>query len=263
MKYRILILALTTAGTAQAQTLSLRGADSLWAKNYATNDTITAMKLMAPDFAMTASNGRFKGRSQELADVRPAAGLTLHYFRTRDVIAEEAGNTGVVSGTAEWAFTANGRRSETVRAYNAVYRKGGDLGWELVALYMRTAPASSSLAPLKWIEGSWIGSGGGLRENFFERYKLQNDTTLVIESFGDSTFTRVTDTSQYESRRGFVTNVGKNYVAQIVTADSIVFVPLTSRNGFVWKRSPNNPNQWFATIRPLNGNERTYTMTRR
>ena len=248
-----------------AQSLTLAGADSVWARNYAINDTATAMKLMANDFAMTSSNGRLKGRLQELADVRATPGLSLEYFRTRDVHGETLGNTGLVQGVAEWSFTVNGRKTNTVRYYNAVYRRGGALGWELVSLVMRAEPGSASLAPIRWIEGSWRGTGAGV-PTFYERYHFQDDSTLIVETL-DSTMKNVTDSTRFESRGGFITNRGNaQYVAQLITPDSIVFVPLRNvGNSFVWKRG--SVNQWFATIRwPASADkaarERIYTMNR-
>jgi len=263
----VVLLAGLIPAASNAQQLTLRGADSLWARNYARNDTATAAKLMADDFAMTSSNGRVKTKSEEMADVRATPGLIDHYFRTRDVTAEELGNTGLVAGTAEWSYTANGRRTDVSRAYNAVYRRGGALGWQLVALYIRPAPGSSSLAPLKWIEGTWQGTGDGVQP-FYERYRLQDDTTLVVESFADATLSKISDTTRFESRRGLIANPGNaRYVAQLISADSIVFIPLRGvGNSFVWRRG--TADHWSATIRwPAHANqparERPYTMLRR
>lgn len=240
----------------------------MWAKNYAINDTATALKLMAPEFAMTSSNGRIKNRMQELNDVRATPGLALHYFRTRDVMAEEVGNVGLVKGIAEWSFTMNGKKNDTVRHYNAVYYRGGDLGWQLIGLYINAQPGTWSLAPVKWLEGDWVGSGGGVAKPFYERYRMQDDSTLIVESFDDATFGKVTETSTWESRHGFITNRGDSqYIAQSISADSIVFIPLRNvGNSFVWKRG--SDNQWYATIRwaaneKRAAGERTYTMNRK
>ena len=123
------------------------------------------------------------------------------------------------------------------------------------------APEVSNLRMLSWIEGTWRGSGGGVAA-FFERYKLADDSTLVIDSFEDSTLTKVTETSYYELRDGRVTSRGeRQYIANAINADSIVFVPLRGvNNSFVWKRG--NQSEWTATIIPERGNSRTYHMVR-
>jgi ketosteroid isomerase-like protein len=131
---------LVGASAAQAQARSLAGADSLWAHNYAVHDTAAALQLMADDFFMTTSQGRTKNRADEIGDIRPAAGLTMRYFRTEGARLREYGETGVVTGVAAWAFDMNGRESSVRRRYTAVYRKGGVFGWQLVALHMGAAP---------------------------------------------------------------------------------------------------------------------------
>ncbi|HUP88107.1 MAG TPA: nuclear transport factor 2 family protein [Longimicrobiales bacterium] len=242
-----MIAVLLIAATMQTQ-LTIRGADSLWAKNYAINDTVTAGKLMADNFVMGSSNGRYKTKAQEMGDIRPTPGLVGAYFRTRDVTVYDYTTTAVVRGIAEWAFTFNGRFSEAVRNYTAVYNRGGPLGWQLVALFMGVPPQTPKLSDLKWIEGTWRGSGGNVPA-FYERYRLQDDTTLVVESFADSTLSKVTETSYFESRQGRVTNRGNaQWYASAVSRDSIAFAPLRGvTNTFVWKRG-RNADEWEAVL---------------
>jgi ketosteroid isomerase-like protein len=133
------VLVLCT-GVAGAQTRTLASADSLWAHNYQVHDTATALQLMSEDFFMTTSQGRTKTRADELADIRPSAGLRMRYFRTEGSRLREYGETGVVIGIASWSFDMNGRESSIRRRYTAVYRRGGPLGWQLVALHMGVAP---------------------------------------------------------------------------------------------------------------------------
>lgn len=120
--------------------ISLRGADSLWARNYALHDTASALHLMADDFFMTTSSGTVKDRAAELGDIRAQPGLRMDYFRTEDVRARDYGDTGVVTGLASWSFEMNGRTSTVRRRYTATYKRGGPLGWELVALHMGASP---------------------------------------------------------------------------------------------------------------------------
>jgi hypothetical protein len=123
----------------RSDSVALLAIDSLWARNYVTNDTATAIQLMADDFFGTATNGAVKDRNAELADVRPIPGMKLKYFTTSQVRARTHGTTGVVTGVAEWSFEQNGNTSTIRRRYTAVYAKGGPLGWQLVALHMGRA----------------------------------------------------------------------------------------------------------------------------
>jgi ketosteroid isomerase-like protein len=61
-------------------------------------------------------------------------------FRTEDVRLREAGDAGIVTGTASWSFEMNGRGSSVRRRYTAVYRRGGPLGWQLAVLHMGAPP---------------------------------------------------------------------------------------------------------------------------
>src|SRR5262245_6251959 len=137
--------------TAGAQGVSLSRADSLWARNYATNDTTTAKQLFSNNLAVFSSSGTIKNKAAELADVGPAPGLTMQYFRTRNVRTREHGNLGLVSGLAEWAFQQGGQTRSIQRGYTAAYKRGGALGWELIALRMGQAgPAvDADAAPLR------------------------------------------------------------------------------------------------------------------
>src|SRR5688500_18028374 len=49
----------------------------------------------------------------------------------------------------------------------------------------------------RWIEGTWRGTGGGVPP-FFERYRFENPTTLVVEGLADEKVEKVTETSRFE-----------------------------------------------------------------
>lgn len=131
-----LVLVLPSQAFSQTPVDTLRNLDSAWARSYATNDTVLAGKLFDDSLIVTGGNGRLKGKRGELADVGPSRGLTIHYFRTRDVIAREYGTAGVVIGLAEWSWTFNGVTNSTRRRYTAVYARGGPLGWRMVSLHI-------------------------------------------------------------------------------------------------------------------------------
>jgi len=129
---------------AQSPVDTLRMLDSAWARAYATHDTALALALFADDLVMTSSNGARKTKPDELRDVRPYAGLRMHYFRTTGVDIKVHGDAAIVVGVAEWEFTMEGRVSAYRRSYTAVYVRGGPLHWRIVGLHMGNAPASGS-----------------------------------------------------------------------------------------------------------------------
>lgn len=89
-----LALALSAASVVEAQSPvdTIRRLDSLWARMYQTHDTTFARKLYADDLIWTMVNGNMKDKRAEMADVAPAAGLVMDYFRTSGVeIRELAG----------------------------------------------------------------------------------------------------------------------------------------------------------------------------
>ena len=127
---------------------------------------------------------------------------------------------------------------------------------------------AGALRQVPWLLGSFRGRGEGatVQEPFYERYSLADDSTLIVESFKDSTLTGAIDTSRYEVRRDSLASVGeRRYVATVVTADSLVFGPLVGvRNAFTWRRGDDNTS-WVAVITPSSGGaaaQRHYRMVR-
>ena len=136
-----LLATLVTKASAQAGEESIRRADSAWARSYAQNDTVTAKALFDDRLIVTSGTGALKNKEGELADVRPTAGLQMHYFRTSDQQVRMLSTTAVIVGLAEWSFTYNGRTSTVRRRYTATYAQGGRLGWSMIALHIGPAPA--------------------------------------------------------------------------------------------------------------------------
>lgn len=115
--------------------------DSAWARAYATHDTGVAKALFAPRILITGTSGRVKDREAELNDVRPIAGLEMHYFHTRDVRVVLYDPAAVVTGLAEWSFSYQGKPNTMRLRYTATYVRGGELNWQMVALHLGAAPA--------------------------------------------------------------------------------------------------------------------------
>jgi hypothetical protein len=126
---------------------------------------------------------------------------------------------------------------------------------------------AADLQKLRWIEGSWRGTGTGDKP-FFERYRFENATTLAVDSFDNEKLEKVTDTTLFELKDGEFGggSEGSRYVATAIDDNSITFGPvIKARNFFVWKRD--SKDAWTAIISwPASANkpagERTYKMER-
>lgn len=131
----------TTELRAQSAEGILSRLDSAWARSYAVHDTATAIALFDDRIVITSGSGTLKDKNGELGDIRPAAGLQMHFFRTSNVEVRVSGSAGAVAGLAEWSFTFNGRTNTIRRRYTATYAQGGPLGWRMIALHIGPAPA--------------------------------------------------------------------------------------------------------------------------
>jgi len=83
----------------------------------------------------------------------------------------------------------------------------------------------ADLAKLKWLEGTWKGTGG--EKPFFERYRFENDSTLVVETFADESLAKIVDTTRFELKDGeFGHDMGvRRAVASSITENAVQFVP--------------------------------------
>jgi len=107
------------------------------------------------------------------------------------------------------------------------------------------------LKKLRWIEGTWRGTGVN-QPAFFERYRWENDTTLAVASFENEKLEKVTDTTRFELKDGEFSggSEGARYVATALDDNAITFAPVVkARNWFVWKRE--SKDSWTAIIKPL------------
>ena len=124
----------------------------------------------------------------------------------------------------------------------------------------------ADLSKLHWIEGTWRGTGGDVPP-FYERYKFESDSTLVVETLSDETLSKVSDTSRFELKDGhFGSNDGASgSVATALDDNSITFAPLgKASNSFRFQRE--SANSWKAILNWTDKNgaakERIYQMER-
>jgi hypothetical protein len=104
---------------------------------------------------------------------------------------------------------------------------------------------TADLQKLRWIEGSWRGTGAG-QPPFFERYRFENDTTLAVDGLEGE---KVTDTTRFELKDGEFGggSEGSRWVAVALDENSITFGPVTkARNFFRWQRL--TADSWKAVL---------------
>jgi hypothetical protein len=104
---------------------------------------------------------------------------------------------------------------------------------------------------LRWLEGSWRGRlpEGGY---FFERYRAQDDSTIVMQSFSNSTFAQASDSARITFRDGTIADEGSTrWVATQLDSNVVDFASeKNAANGFIWARE--SADRWKATLRSLN-----------
>ena len=107
---------------------------------------------------------------------------------------------------------------------------------------------SADIQKLRWIEGTWRGTGD-VGKPFFERYRFEGNSVLAVDGFEDETLKKVTDTTRFELKEGEFGggNEGSRWVARSIYDRSIEFGPAVKvKNSFRWERESNDV--WKATI---------------
>lgn len=107
---------------------------------------------------------------------------------------------------------------------------------------------ADDLKSLRWIEGTWRGTGD-IDKPFFERYYFENDTTLVVEGFPDETVSKADDVTRFVLKDGQFGNGGEGslWAATRLDENSITFEPLAkARNSFRWERQ--SKDAWTAVL---------------
>ena len=114
---------------------------------------------------------------------------------------------------------------------------------------------TADIAKLKWIEGTWKGMDGD--KPFFERYRFEGDSKMIVEGFADETLTTVSDTSVFELKDGefgHTGETGNRSAASSITADSVQFVPVGgSGNFYRFERQPRGTWRAILEWRAENG----------
>jgi hypothetical protein len=107
--------------------------------------------------------------------------------------------------------------------------------------------SKNALTDLRWIVGAFRGAGGQgtVQAPFFERYSLVGDSTLVVESFKDSTLKGVPDSTRYVLRGDSLTS--PEAAATNVSPGSVTFSSRKNRElAWTWRRD--DDSTWTAII---------------
>ena len=101
---------------------------------------------------------------------------------------------------------------------------------------------------LRWLEGSWRGSGGGF-DAFFEGYRWVDDSTIRKYGYADSTLATVTDSGDITLRGTTVRSESpeRAWVVEGLDSVSVRFAPeRNAANDFEWRRV--GPGAWTARL---------------
>lgn|GEM_PF-1271267 len=176
-----------------------------------------------------------------------AGGVVLH------VTVASAGG-GAADGKyhrLEVRLTPVGNTEKELRGLRVRGREGYTASGVGVGARQQPAPArisAADLSKLRWIEGSWRGTGD-VKNPFFERYRLDGDSALVVEGFEDETLAKVSDVTRFELKDGELGggNEGSRWAVSELTEDSVTFAPVKgARNTFRWQREPDG--NWKAIL---------------
>jgi hypothetical protein len=143
-----------------------------------------------------------------------------------------------------------------------------DVGIAVILAALTQAPPAYltrlEFKQLHWLTGTWRGSGLSVPE-FYEEYAVRDDSTLVMRTYADSTFSVATDSSTIEWRNGAVHSRGTKatYVVIAFSPSSVRFMrPGAWGGGHTFRLV--SGDEWTATLHPerRRGKPTIYTMQR-
>ncbi len=134
-----------------------------------------------------------------------------------------------------------------------------------MAVMPQTPPTADTYAVLdfqrlRWMNGMWRGFMPD-GKTFYERYRVLDDSTMVMHAFPDSTFGAPSDSSRILLRGGVVSNESGSarWVATRLDSTSVDFAPQRGAvNHFTWAQE--TPTQWNATLRWTDQNGRAQSI---
>lgn len=159
--------------------------------------------------------------------------------------------------------TMRARRPAMVLMLAVAASAGGGSGASAQAAPEAATVTAEAFHTLRWLEGRWLGSGGGF-DAFYESYRFVNDSTIEQATHPDETFSEADDPSTIELRDGRIFKYRRGAAESMVTrlaGDTLRFdrVP-PGRGGFSWIRV--SDDEWTAVLERSSGTPIVYTLRR-
>jgi len=127
---------------------------------------------------------------------------------------------------------------------------------------LETSAQSQSLEDIAWLEGRWVGSGGGF-DAFYESFTLDG-SALRQREHPDSTFRTAGSLSEWRLSEGRIVKYSEGEAVSEITAivgDSLRIERLNSdRPGYSWVRR--GPDEWVAILERQGDDPVRYVMRR-
>ncbi|MGH9948216.1 MAG: hypothetical protein ACRD6X_13605 [Pyrinomonadaceae bacterium] len=107
---------------------------------------------------------------------------------------------------------------------------------------------TADVAKLKWIEGMWRGLDGD--KPFYERYRLENASILIVETLTDGDPNRVKDVSRFELKDGVFgkTEGERGSAATFISGDAVQFVAVPPGKGNAFRFERKSDDKWNAVL---------------
>ena len=116
---------------------------------------------------------------------------------------------------------------------------------------------------LAWLEGRWVGSGGG-SDAFYEAFRALNDSTLEQTTYPDDRFAEPDGISEIRFRDGRIFKVRDGEVESVITGLSGDTIQLErvppAAGGYAWIRV--DDDTWRAVLERPRGEPVVYTLRR-
>ena len=106
----------------------------------------------------------------------------------------------------------------------------------------------AQLASLHWIEGTWRAESEDTA-SFVQRYRFKDDSTLLVETYGDASKPGGADSTYFALRDGWfgTRGDGERWAATQLSARNVTFIPVANtQQTIVWEYK--SPEAWVGRI---------------
>ena len=110
-----------------------------WSEAFRDRDMKTLEALFADDAVITLSDGRVRGKAEEVEALKPDPNIKTISVVNEDIGVKRFGDVAVVTALTRMDYVAGGKDSSLAMRYTAVFVKK-DGRWQIVALQTGRAP---------------------------------------------------------------------------------------------------------------------------